>query len=136
MPPIRLLPSLAAIPLVLAGAASAHAGQYTLAYDFGADLSGWTGYVEPGYLLCGHSSPAGCPDVATNRIFARAGASQPIWSQGRWEWTAPPGTTIVRGALETAPGNTRQNASRGRSEHPGRRWTCKWASASGLRRGQ
>lgn len=99
MPHTRLLPLLAAILLVLAGATSAHAGQYTLAYDFGGDLSGWSGYVEPSYLLCGHSSPAGCPDVATNRILARVGATQPIWSQGRWEWTAPPGTTIAGGAL-------------------------------------
>ena len=27
------------------------------------------------------------------------GAGQAVWSQGRWEWTAPPGTTIVGGAL-------------------------------------
>ena len=31
--------------------------------------------------------------------MARSGAGQPIWSQGRWEWTAPPGTTIAGGAL-------------------------------------
>jgi hypothetical protein len=99
MPRTRLLPFLAAILLVLVGATSAHAGQYTLAYDFGSDLSGWSGYVEPSYLLCGHGSPAGCPDIATNRILARAGTSQPLWSQGRWEWTAPPGTTIAGGAL-------------------------------------
>src|SRR4029077_3120209 len=79
--------------------ADAHAGQYTLSYDFGADLSGWSGYVEPGYNLCGRGATAGCPDVSTNRIMARAGTSQAIWSQGRWEWTAPPGTTIVGGAL-------------------------------------
>ena len=42
---------------------------------------------------------AGCPDVTTLRIMARAGGAQAIWSQGRWEWTAPPGTTIVGGAL-------------------------------------
>ena len=68
-------------------------------YDFGGDLSGWSGYVEPGYLLCGRGATAGCPDVSTNRILARAGAAQAVWSQGRWEWTAPPGTTIVGGAL-------------------------------------
>ncbi len=38
MPRIRLLPLLAAMLLVLAGAASAHAGQYTLTYDFAGDL--------------------------------------------------------------------------------------------------
>ena len=27
--------------------------------------------------------------------MARSGAAQPLWSQGRWEWTAPPGTTIA-----------------------------------------
>ena len=99
MPHLRLVPALAAILLALAGAPSAHAGQYTLAYDFGGDLSGWSGYVEPGYLLCGRGATAGCPDVSTNRILARAGAAQAVWSQGRWEWTAPPGTTIVGGAL-------------------------------------
>jgi hypothetical protein len=98
MPRIRLLPLMAAILFVLAGASDAHAGQYTLSYDFSADLSGWSGYVEPGYNLCGRGATAGCPDVSTNRIMARAG-SQAIWSQGRWEWTAPPGTTIVGGAL-------------------------------------
>jgi hypothetical protein len=96
---IRLLPLLAAILFVLAGTSAAHAGQYTLSYDFAGDLSGWGGYVEPGYTLCGRSSPAGCPDISTNRILARAGGSQAIWSQGRWEWTAPPGTTIAAGAL-------------------------------------
>ncbi|MDX6571417.1 MAG: hypothetical protein QOC86_573, partial [Gaiellales bacterium] len=96
---IRLLSLLAAILFVLAGTSAAHAGQYTLSYDFAGDFSGWGGYVEPGYLLCGRSSPAGCPDISTNRIFARAGGSQAIWSQGRWEWTAPPGTLIVGGAL-------------------------------------
>src|SRR4051795_8958593 len=99
MPRIRLLPFLAAFLLVLAGATSAHAGQYTLTYDFASDLSGWSGYVEPGYVLCGRGATAGCADVATNRILARAGSGQAIWSQGRWEWTAPPGTTIVGGAL-------------------------------------
>jgi hypothetical protein len=99
MPRIRLLPPLAAILLVFAGASTAHAGQYTLAYDFAADLSGWSGYVEPGYLLCGRGATAGCPDVSTNRIMARPGSGQAVWSQGRWEWTAPPGTTIVGGAL-------------------------------------
>jgi hypothetical protein len=99
MPRTRLLPLLAVILLVLAGASDARAGQYTLSYDFSADLSGWSGYVEPGYNLCGRTAPAGCPDVSTNRIMARAGAAQAIWSQGRWEWTAPPGTTIVGGAL-------------------------------------
>ena len=95
----RSLPFLAALLLTLVCAPCAQAGQYVLAYDFGSDLSGWSGYVEPGYLLCGRSSPAGCPDVATNRILARTGSAQAIWSQGRWEWTAPPGTTIVGGAL-------------------------------------
>jgi hypothetical protein len=84
---------------VLAGASDAHAGQYTLAYDFAADLSGWSGYVEPGYALCGRGATAGCPDVSTNRIMARTGSAQAIWSQGRWEWTAPPGTLIVGGSL-------------------------------------
>jgi hypothetical protein len=99
MPHLRLLPVLAAILFVLAGASDAHAGQYTLSYDFAADLSGWSGYVEPGYNLCGRGATAGCPDVSTNRIMARVGSGQAIWSQGRWEWTAPPGTTIVGGAL-------------------------------------
>jgi hypothetical protein len=67
---IRLLPVMAAVLFVLAGASSAHAGQYALAYDFAADLSGWSGYVEPGYLLCGQGTTAGCPDVSTNRIMA------------------------------------------------------------------
>ncbi|MEA2457034.1 MAG: hypothetical protein QOC95_6, partial [Thermoleophilaceae bacterium] len=89
MPRIRLLPALAAILFVLAGASSAHAGQYTLAYDFGSDLSGWSGYVEPSYVLCGAGATAGCPDATTSRIMARSGAGQPLWSQGRWEWTAP-----------------------------------------------
>ena len=99
MPRIRLLPLLAAMLLVLAGAADAHAGQYTLTYDFAGDLSGWSGYVEPGYLLCGRGATAGCPDVSTNRILAQPGAGQAVWSQGRWEWTAPPGTLIVGGSL-------------------------------------
>ena len=99
MPRIRLLPFLAAILFVLAGASDAHAGQYTLSYDFSSGLSGWGGYVEPGYNLCGPGATAGCPDVSTNRIMARVGGAQAIWSQGRWEWTAPPGTTIVGGAL-------------------------------------
>ncbi len=99
MPRIRLLPLLAAMLLVLAGAANAHAGQYTLTYDFAADLSGWSGYVEPGYVLCGRGATAGCPDVSTNRILAQPGAGQAVWSQGRWEWTAPPGTVIVGGSL-------------------------------------
>jgi hypothetical protein len=99
MPPIRLLPILAAILFVLAGASDARAGQYTLSYDFASDLSGWGGYVEPGYNLCGRNATAGCPDVSTNRIMAGVGGAQAIWSQGRWEWTAPPGTTIVGGAL-------------------------------------
>jgi hypothetical protein len=96
---IRLLPVVAAILLVLASAADVQAGQYGLAYDFSSDLSGWSGYVEPGYVLCGHGATAGCADISTNRILARAGSGQAIWSQGRWEWTAPPGTTIVGGAL-------------------------------------
>ena len=96
---IRLLPVVAAILLVLATAADVQAGQYGLAYDFSSDLSGWSGYVEPGYVLCGHGATAGCADVSTNRILANAGSGQAIWSQGRWEWTAPPGTTIVGGAL-------------------------------------
>jgi hypothetical protein len=83
----------------LAGAANAHAGQYTLTYDFASDLSGWSGYVEPGYILCGRGATAGCPDVSTNRILARPGTGQAVWSQGRWEWTAPPGTVIVGGSL-------------------------------------
>jgi hypothetical protein len=101
MPRTRHLSALVVVILVLAGASSAHAGQYTVTYDFGAqsDLSGWSGYVEPGYNLCGHGATAGCPDVSTNRIMARAGSGQAIWSQGRWEWTAPPGTTIVGGSL-------------------------------------
>ena len=99
MPCTRRLSALVAVLLVLAGTSSAHAGQYTLSYDFGADLSGWSGYVEPGYNLCGRGATAGCPDVSTNRIMARAGSGQAIWSQGRWEWTAPPGTTIVGGSL-------------------------------------
>jgi hypothetical protein len=96
---IRLLPLVAAILFVLTSAADAQAGQYRLGYDFASDLSGWSGYVEPGYILCGHGATAGCADVSTNRILARAGSGQAIWSQGRWEWTAPPGTTIVGGAL-------------------------------------
>jgi hypothetical protein len=36
-----LLPLLAAILFVLAGTSTVHAGQYTLAYDFAADLSFW-----------------------------------------------------------------------------------------------
>ncbi len=99
MPSLRLLPLAAAMFFVLASASPAHAGQYTLAYDFASDLSGWSGYVEPGYLLCGPGATAGCPDVSTNRIMARAGGAQAIWSQGRWEWTAPPGTLIVGGSL-------------------------------------
>jgi hypothetical protein len=99
MPRIRLLPLVAAILFVLAGASDARAGQYTLSYDFASDMSGWGGYVEPGYNLCGAGSAAGCPDVTMLRIMARAGGAQAIWSQGRWEWTAPPGTTIVGGAL-------------------------------------
>jgi hypothetical protein len=95
MPRIRFLPLIAAILFVLAGASNAHAGGYTISYDFASDLSGWGGYVEPGYLLCGRGSPAGCPDIGTDRIMARAGAAQAIWSQGRWEWTAPPGTTVL-----------------------------------------
>jgi hypothetical protein len=90
---------MAAILFVLAGASSAHAGQYTLAYDFGTDLSGWSGYVEPSYVLCGTGATTGCPDATTSRIMARSGSGQPLWSQGRWEWTAPPGTTIAGGAL-------------------------------------
>ncbi len=96
---IRLLPLVAAILFVLAGASDARAGEYTLSYDLASDMSGWGGYVEPGYNLCGGGSAAGCPDVTTLRIMARAGGAQAIWSQGRWEWTAPPGTTIVGGAL-------------------------------------
>jgi hypothetical protein len=99
MPRIRIQPVLAVILFVLAGASSAHAGQYTLAYDFGSDLSGWSGYVEPSYVLCGAGATTGCPDATTSRIMARSGAGQPLWSQGRWEWTAPPGTTIAGGAL-------------------------------------
>jgi hypothetical protein len=79
MPHLRLLPVLAAILFVLAGASDAHAGQYTLSYDFAADLSGWSGYVEPGYNLCGRGATAGCPDVSTNRIMARVGSGQAIW---------------------------------------------------------
>ena len=81
------------------GCSSAYAGQYTLTYDFAGDLSGWSGYVEPGYVLCGRGATAGCPDVSTNRILAQPGAGQAVWSQGRWEWTAPPGTQIVGGSL-------------------------------------
>ena len=99
MPHLRLLPVLAALLLVLAGASDARAGQYRLGYDFASDLSGWSGYVEPGYVLCGRGATAGCPDITTNRIHAAPGTNQAIWSQGRWEWTAPPGTTIVGGAL-------------------------------------
>ena len=94
MPHTRLLPLLAAILFVLAGASTAHAGQYTLHYDFASDLSGWSGYVEPGFLLCGPTSTGGCADLSTNRIMARPGSAQAIWSQARWEWTAPPGTTV------------------------------------------
>jgi hypothetical protein len=99
MPRIRLLPLLAAILLLLTGASTAHAGQYTLSYDFSSDLSGWSGYVEPGFMLCGPTSTGGCADLSTNRIMARPGAAQAIWSQARWEWTAPPGTTIVGGSF-------------------------------------
>ena len=99
MPSLRLLPFLAAVLVGLVPATTAHAGQYTLAYDFASDLSGWSGYVEPGYVLCGRGATAGCPDVSTNRIMAQTGSAQAIWSQGRWEWTAPPGTLIVGGSL-------------------------------------
>ncbi len=99
MPHRRLLAALVALAFACLGCSSAYAGQYTLTYDFASDLSGWSGYVEPGYLLCGRGAPAGCPDITTNRIMARPGAAQAVWSQGRWEWTAPPGTTIVGGSL-------------------------------------
>ena len=78
---------------------AASAGTWNLAYDFASDLSGWSGYTEPGYLLCGRTATAGCPDTATNRIHLRPGLVPVAWAQGRWEWTAPPGTTIVGGAL-------------------------------------
>ena len=79
--------------------APANAGTWTLAYDFAGDLSGWSGYSEPGYLLCGHAATAGCSDTSTNRIFLRPGLVPSPWAQGRWEWTVPPGTAIVGGQL-------------------------------------
>ena len=99
MPHRRFLSALVALALACLGCSSAYAGQYTLTYDFARDLSGWSGYVEPGYVLCGRGATAGCPDVSTNRILAQPGAGQAVWSQGRWEWTAPPGTQIVGGSL-------------------------------------
>ena len=77
----------------------ASAGTWNLAYDFTADLSGWSGYTEPGYLLCGRSATAGCPDTSTNRIHLRPTLVPSAWAQGRWDWTAPPGTAIVGGTL-------------------------------------
>ena len=99
MPHRRFLSALVALALACLGCSSAYAGQYTLTYDFAGDLSGWSGYVEPGYVLCGRGATAGCPDVSTNRILAQPGVGQAVWSQGRWEWTAPPGTQIVGGSL-------------------------------------
>ena len=58
---IRLLPLVAAILFFLAGASDARAGQYTLSYDLASDMSGWGGYVEPGYNLCGGGSDRGLP---------------------------------------------------------------------------
>ena len=77
----------------------AQAGSWNLAYDFASDLSGWSGYSEPGYLLCGRTATAECPDASTNRIHLRPWLVPAPWAQGRWEWTAPPGTTIVGGEL-------------------------------------
>ena len=118
---LRLLPLVAAILFFLAGASDARAGQYTLSYDFASDLSGWGGYVEPGYNLCGGGSTAGCPDVTTLRIMARAGGAQAIWSQGRWEWTAPPGTTIVGGALALSHAHAALELLRSRQDAQRRR---------------
>jgi hypothetical protein len=75
------------------------AGAYRITYDFGSDLSGWSAYVEPGWMDCSRVTPAGCPDLSTLRVMAKPGAARADWSQGRWEWTAPPGSVIASGAL-------------------------------------
>ena len=77
------------------------------------DLSGWSGYVEPSYVLCGAGATSDCPDATRSRIMARSGAGQPLWSQGRWEWTAPPGTTVL-GKCSPRRRPQAQVASRGR----------------------
>ena len=100
--PARRRPLLAALLGLLVWLSVPHpaqAGTWNLAYDFAADLSGWSGYSEPGYLLCGRTATAGCPDASTNRIHLRPGLVPAPWAQGRWEWSAPPGTTIVGGEL-------------------------------------
>ena len=63
-------------------------------------MPGWSGYLEAPYLLCAPIAQAGCPDIYAARVFARAGAFKPAWAQGRWEWTAPPGTRIAGGRLQ------------------------------------
>jgi len=71
-------------------ATSDAAGQYTLSYDLASDLSGWGGYVEPGYNLCGGGSTAGCPDVTTLRIMARAVSFFSVsfdMSSRSWQWS-------------------------------------------------
>jgi len=71
-----------------------------VSYDFAGDMPGWSGYLEAPYLLCAPIAQAGCPDIYTARVFARPGAYKPSWAQGRWEWTAPPGTRIAGGRLQ------------------------------------
>jgi hypothetical protein len=88
-----------ALAWCLAVPAPGQAGAYRITYDFGSDLSGWSAYVEPGWMDCSRLTPAGCPDLSTLRVMARPGAARADWSQGRWEWTAPPGSVIASGAL-------------------------------------
>ena len=54
---------------------------------------------SPGYVLCGHGAPPAAPTSRRTASWRAPGGAQAIWSQGRWEWTAPPGTTIVGGSL-------------------------------------
>ena len=90
---------LSALAWCLTVPAPGQAGAYRITYDFGSDLTGWSAYVEPGWLDCSRVTPAGCPDLSTLRVMARPGAARADWSQGRWDWTAPPGSVIASGAL-------------------------------------
>ena len=101
---LRLLGALvAAVSVVGAAPAAAHAGTYSVVVDTSDDISGWQFFHDPGFYGCSiksHPGPCADGDVPSPtplRIFG-SGAADHL-ANAYWEWLAPPTTTIDHGSL-------------------------------------
>ena len=100
---LRLLGALAAaVSVVGAVPAAAHAGTYSVVVDTSDDISGWQFFHDPGFYGCSiksHPGPCADGDVPSPtplRIFG-SGAADHL-ANAYWEWLAPPTTTIDHAA--------------------------------------